>query len=63
MTQRDDTETPKPQAPEPVSCSVCRRQLPAEEALQHEGEDYMLWFCGLECYNSWKREQDSGSDS
>jgi hypothetical protein len=62
MTPHDDTETPEPRAPEKVSCALCRRQVPAEEALQQEGEDYLLWFCGLECYNSWKRDKDSGAE-
>jgi hypothetical protein len=61
MTSHDETETPQPRAPERVSCAVCRKQIPPDEALQNEGEEYLLWFCGLECYESWKRDRDSGT--
>jgi hypothetical protein len=59
MTETDSIEPPEPQAPQQVSCETCRLQLPAEEALRLEGEDYVLWFCGQECFAKWR--SDSGN--
>ncbi|MGD2073972.1 MAG: DUF3330 domain-containing protein [Gammaproteobacteria bacterium] len=60
MTASDRREPPKPEAPEQVSCEVCRRQLPAAEALRQEAEDYVLWFCGQECFSKWRSTGERG---
>jgi hypothetical protein len=49
-------------APRPVNCATCRRELPQDQALTPEGGDYTLWFCGIECYAQWRREQGSDRD-
>jgi hypothetical protein len=45
-----------------VSCEFCRKNIPRSEAFQPEGEEYVAYFCGLECYQAWRKEaeQDSG---
>jgi len=47
---------PRPEPPPQVSCEACMRQIPSEEAYRAEAEDYVLWFCGLDCYTAWKEE-------
>ncbi|MFZ2541095.1 MAG: DUF3330 domain-containing protein [Gallionella sp.] len=44
---------------EKVSCAICRKEIPLNEAVIPEAADYMAHFCGLECYAEWKRESDS----
>lgn len=39
-----------------VSCEMCLKEVPATEALIPEASDYFVYFCGLECYEKWKRQ-------
>jgi len=58
MTQRDDQAYgPK------VECQVCLSQIPHNEAKSTEGEDYVLYFCGLDCFDQWSREGQQEGDS
>lgn len=43
----------RPEAPM-VSCEICRRQVPREQARHAEVDEYVLYFCGIECYDEWK---------
>ena len=45
-----------------VSCGVCRREVPRSEAQSVEAEDYVWYFCGLECFTQWRRRRDPRSD-
>ncbi len=36
-----------------VPCHVCRHEIPASEALVPEATDYLVYFCGLDCYQAW----------
>ena len=42
-----------------VSCAICRKEIPLSEALTPEAADYMVYFCGLECYAKWKKRSES----
>jgi len=46
-----------------VACEVCLSQVPHTEAQSMEGADYVLYFCGLDCYDQWYREGDQESES
>ena len=49
---------------EQVPCAVCLREIPRDEAQVAEAEDYVLYFCGIDCYGKWRTQEDvSGSDS
>ncbi|HKE42819.1 MAG TPA: DUF3330 domain-containing protein [Casimicrobiaceae bacterium] len=43
----------------PSSCSrptvvcVCEQEVPISEALIPEAVDYVVYFCGLDCYDRW----------
>ena len=37
-----------------ASCQVCLHEVPLSEAVVPEGVDYMMYFCGLDCYAAWK---------
>lgn len=43
-----------------VACEVCLREVPATEAIVAEAVDYVVNFCGLECYGIWKRRSEVG---
>ncbi len=47
------TRPVKPVEPEHVSCKVCLKEVPKSEAEIAEAQDYVLHFCGLECYDQW----------
>jgi hypothetical protein len=42
-----------------VACEICLTQIPHTEAQSMEGDEYVLFFCGLDCYDQWNREGDS----
>jgi Domain of unknown function (DUF3330) len=43
-------------APERVFCSICRHEIPLSEAVVPEAIDYLIYFCGLECYERWRAQ-------
>ncbi|MDQ1363573.1 MAG: hypothetical protein QG652_1434 [Pseudomonadota bacterium] len=40
-----------------VSCEICLKSIPVSEAKSAEAEDYVAYFCGLECYDQWKHQE------
>ena len=47
----------KPVEPQRVPCEVCLKEVPESEAKMAEARDYVAYFCGLECYDKWRRER------
>ena len=43
-----------------VSCEYCKKAIPASEAYQPEGEMFALYFCGIDCFDEWRREGEAG---
>ncbi|MEW6765488.1 MAG: DUF3330 domain-containing protein [Pseudomonadota bacterium] len=43
--------------PETVVCDVCLKEIPKSEAKSVEAVEYIVHFCGLECYERWERER------
>jgi len=41
---------------EQVACDVCLKEVPLTEATVPEALDYVAHFCGLECYEQWKKQ-------
>lgn len=39
---------------EPLSCDLCRKEIPGSARLTFEGADYTRHFCGNDCLDSWK---------
>jgi Domain of unknown function (DUF3330) len=46
-----------PSDPEMIECAVCSKEIPVSEAMNEEATDYVLHFCGLDCYAKWKGEE------
>jgi hypothetical protein len=56
-------EPEKPAAEvEMVSCELCLKEIPVSEAKSEEATDYVLYFCGLECYAQWKQKPEESAD-
>ena len=46
----------KPVEPTLVLCEVCLKEVPIAEATIPEASDYFVHFCGLQCYEKWKKQ-------
>jgi hypothetical protein len=44
----------------PIACEVCRREVPLSAAASSESTDYVVYFCGLECYDQWRHRPREG---
>jgi Domain of unknown function (DUF3330) len=36
-----------------VVCNICRHDIPLSEAFVPEAVDYVVHFCGLDCFDLW----------
>lgn len=36
-----------------IQCDVCMKEIPTSEARNTEVQDYVMNFCGLDCYDLW----------
>ena len=43
-----------------LQCEVCLKEVPASEATSAEGRDYVLYFCGADCYEQWREQEEKG---
>jgi hypothetical protein len=46
----------KPAETEQVTCEMCLKEIPKAAATSPEATDYFVYFCGLDCYERWKRQ-------
>lgn len=44
-----------PDEPEHIACEICMKEIPIDQARSSEGSDYVVHFCGLECFEKWKQ--------
>ena len=50
----------KPPKPDDlVSCEVCFTEIPVSEAKSEEASEYVIHFCGLDCYEKWKKQSEN----
>ncbi len=66
MKMADKEEIPlikdfEPVHAEHVACEVCKKEVPKTEATVAEAADYVMFFCGLDCYDEWKKDADNGN--
>ncbi len=38
-----------------VACAVCLKEVPGDAGLSADVQDYVLYFCGLDCFSAWKQ--------
>ena len=41
-----------------VHCEQCRKEVPKSAAIVPELQDRVMYFCGLDCYEKWKKGSD-----
>ena len=46
-----------------TSCCECCQEIPLYAALTVEGSEYVLHFCGLDCYERFQARAKSESDT
>lgn len=46
-----------------IQCNVCLKEIPASEAKSAEALDYVSHFCGLECYELWRKQSEKADKS
>jgi len=44
----------KPVGIDHVTCRICLKEVPPSGACSAEASDYVLYFCGIECYRLWR---------
>jgi len=49
-------------APEQISCEICLKEVPKTDAQSVEMNDYAMYFCGLECFEKWRGQQDKNEE-
>jgi hypothetical protein len=55
-TDRPDRDKTDKAADMPaVHCGECMKEVPRSEAISREGTDYTLFFCGLDCFERWRK--------
>jgi hypothetical protein len=41
-----------------VPCAQCLKEVPVSEAKVAEAVDYVAYFCGLDCYAKWAKQEE-----
>ena len=50
----DEIKKSAQQQPEElISCEVCLKSVPRSASKSIENDDYVAYFCGLDCYQAW----------
>jgi hypothetical protein len=50
-----------PVEPVHVACTICMKEVPISEAIVPEATEYVAHFCGVECYDKWRRQPGNPS--
>lgn len=43
-----------------INCETCIKSVPISEAHITEAEEYIAYFCGLDCYDKWSHQSHTG---
>ena len=47
----------KPIVEKKIQCEVCLKEVPVSGAKVDESADYVRYFCGLDCFAKWKKQE------
>jgi len=56
LFHKDHSHDTLPNDAQLLSCKLCLESIPLSEAEVSEAEDYVAYFCGLECYDIWRHQ-------
>lgn len=45
-----------------ISCEMCLSDIPPSASGNSEAEDYVMYFCGIECYAQWKDDSPAPAE-
>lgn len=48
---------------EHISCEICLKEVSSNTGKVSEVDEYIMYFCGLECYDKWHHQLDDKSNS
>ena len=43
-----------------LSCEACCAEIPGDEAITEEATEYVMHFCGIDCYDAWHKRCGNG---
>ena len=43
--------------PETIACEICLSEIPDSVNVSSEADEYVSNYCGLECYQEWRDQQ------
>lgn len=52
------TEKPIVVEEKKVACEICLKEIPASSAKHEEVQDYVAYFCGIDCFDQWQNLSD-----
>ena len=58
MTNSTTTENTLVNEEKLLSCEICLNTVPPSEADSVEGQEYVAYYFGLECYEFWVQQKD-----
>ncbi len=58
MAADDDNRGQQSGWPMPLHCEQCQQEIPPDEVLHPEGQDYRLAFCSPACHALWRDAQE-----
>lgn len=58
----DMADKPATDENELIACQICLKEVPQSEAKIAEAQDYVMHFCGLDCYQQWQQKQANNSN-
>ncbi len=44
---------------EHLECELCMNEIPLSEAKSSEATDYVVNYCGIDCYDQWRQTANS----
>ena len=56
-------DDPQPLPDHTVACEICMKEIPVSEASSDEATDYVIYFCGLDCYQTWSSQNQNDEPS
>ena len=42
----------------PLACHICMKEIPSDVAHTAEGQEYVHYFCGVDCYRQWQERHE-----
>lgn len=46
-----------------INCDICMKEVPAGDTRFSEIDDYVIYFCGLDCYDKWHKQAKNNSSN